>query len=143
MEHMASRGQERPLLWSYNPWLAAVYAAVPAAARVYHASENHFDFEGMSDFFYRALKGTLRISDLVIPVSSGVADGIRSRVPEAKLAVVTNGCDVKSYRPSGSASSEIAAARAGFDRVAAFAGSINHRVDFELAERVAAANRRT
>ena len=140
MEHMATRGYKRPLLWSYNPWLAALYAAVPAVARVYHASENHFDFEGMPELFYRELEAALRVSDLVIPVSSGVADGIRLRVPEAKLAVVTNGCDIGTYCSSGPASPEITAARAGFTRVATFAGSINRRVDFELVERAAQAN---
>jgi glycosyltransferase involved in cell wall biosynthesis len=140
MEHMAKRGHERPLLWSYSPWLAGLYAALPAVTRVYHASENHFDFEGMPELFYRELEAALRVSDLVIPVSSGVADGIRSRVPEAKLAVVTNGCDTSCYRPSASASSEIPAARAGFSRVAVFAGNINGRVDFELVERVVVSN---
>ena len=140
MEHMARRGHSRPLLWSYNPWLAAVYAAVPAVARVYHASENHFDFAGLPELFYRELEATLRVSDLVIPVSSGVADGIRSRIPEARLAVVTNGCDTASYGPSGPGSDAIGVARAGFERVAVFAGNINSRVDFELLERLARSN---
>lgn len=140
MEHMAIRGHERPLLWCYNPWLAALYAALPAVTRVYHASENHFDFEGMPELFYRELEAALRVSDLVIPVSSGVADGIRSRVPGAKLAIVTNGCDTARYGPSGSANAEVAATREGFDRVAAFAGNINSRVDFDLVERAAESN---
>jgi glycosyltransferase involved in cell wall biosynthesis len=140
MEHMAKRGHRRPLLWSYSPWLAGVYAAVPAVARVYHASESHFDFEGMPDLFYRELEAALRVSDLVIPVSSGVAEGIRSRIPDARLAVVTNGCDTSCYRPSGSGSTEIPAMGAEFDRVAVFAGNINGRLDFELLERMAASN---
>jgi glycosyltransferase involved in cell wall biosynthesis len=143
MEHMDRRDHRRPLLWSYNPWLATLYAAVPAVARVYHATENHFDFAGMSELFYRELEATLRISDLVIPVSAGVADGIRSRLPEAKLALVTNGCDTTCYRASGSASAAIAAARSGFERVAVFAGSINGRVDFELVERAAGSDTTT
>jgi glycosyltransferase involved in cell wall biosynthesis len=140
LEHMARRGHTRPLLWSYNPWLAALYAALPAVVRVYHASENHFDFEGMPELFYRELEAALGVSDLVIPVSSGVAQGISSRVPGAKLAVVTNGCDTAHYSPSGSEHVEIAAARAGFGRVAVFAGNINSRVDFDLVERAAASN---
>lgn len=140
MEHMAQRGHARPLLWSYNPWLATLYAAVPAVVRVYHASENHFDFEGMPELFYRELEAALRVSDLVIPVSSGVADGIRSRVPEAKLAVVTNGCDTTCYGPSGAASDELAARPEGVTRVAVFAGNINARVDFALVERTARSN---
>lgn len=143
MEHMARRGHERPLLWSYNPWLAGLYAAVPAVARVYHASESHFDFEGMPELFYRELEAALRVSDLVIPVSSGVADGIRSRVPEAKLAIVTNGCDTDCYRPSGIASTEVAATGAGFARVAVFAGNINGRIDFDLVEQAARSNNTT
>ena len=140
MEHMASRGHERPLLWSYNPWLAALYAALPTVARVYHATENHFDFEGMPELFYRELEATLRVSDLVIPVSSGVADGIRSRLPDANLAVVTNGCDTACYSPSDPENVEVATAREGFSRIAVFAGNINDRVDFELVERAAEAN---
>ena len=140
MEHMAKRGHERPMLWSYSPWLAGLYAAMPAAARVYHASENHFDFEGMPELFYRAAEAALRVSDLVLAVSEGVADGVRSRVPEAKVAVVENGCDTKIYHPSGSGNAEIASTRAGFSRVAVFAGNINDRVDFELVERAAASN---
>lgn len=140
MEHMASRGHERPLLWCYNPWLAALYATVPAAVRVYHASENHFDFEGQPKLFYRELEAALRMSDLVIPVSSGVAEGIRSRVAEAKVSVVTNGCDITCYSPIGSASDQIAALRGGSTRVAVFAGNINARVDFDLVERAAVSN---
>jgi len=140
MEHMNRHGREKPLLWCYNPGLATLYAALPAVARVYHASENHFDFEGMPELFYRELEATLRVSDLVIPVSSGVADGIRSRVPEAHLEVVTNGCDLGHYRASGSPSPAITAARDGFARVAVFAGNVNDRIDFDLVERAAAAN---
>jgi glycosyltransferase involved in cell wall biosynthesis len=140
MEHMAKRGHSRPLLWCYNPLLAALYAAVPAVARVYHASENYFDFEQLPDFYHREFEAALRVSDLVIAVSSGVADGIRSRVPEARLEVVTNGCDVSHYQPTGSTNATIAAARDGFERVAVFAGNINSRVDFELVEQAAASN---
>jgi glycosyltransferase involved in cell wall biosynthesis len=143
MEHMASRGHGRPLLWAYNPWLTALYATLPAVARVYHASENDFDIEGMPELFYRELEAALGVSDLVIPVSSGVADGIRSHVPNANVAVVTNGCDTACYRPSGSQNAEIMAARAGFERIAVFAGNINSRIDFELVERAAASDNTT
>jgi glycosyltransferase involved in cell wall biosynthesis len=143
MQHMASRGHERPLLWCYNPWLAALYAALPAVARAYHASENHFDFEGMPELFYRELEAALRVSDVVIPVSSGVADGIHSRVPDAKVAVVTNGCDTACYQPYGPGDPVVAAASSGFARVAVFAGNINNRVDFELVKRTAEASATT
>ncbi len=137
MEHMSKRGHARPLLWCYSALLAGLYAAVPAVARVYHASENYFDFEDMPDFFYREVEAALHISDLVIPVSSGVADGIRARAPQARMHVVTNGCDTRHYRPMGAPDSRIVAARDGFDRVAVFAGNVNSRIDFGLVERAA------
>lgn len=143
MEHMRRRGHTKPLLWSYRPGLATLYAALPAVARVYHASENYFDFVGMPELFYRELEATVRISDLVIPVSSGVADGIRSRVPEANLELVTNGCDLRHYADSGPLSPEIATARRGFERVAVFAGNVNSRIDFDLVQRAAGANPET
>jgi glycosyltransferase involved in cell wall biosynthesis len=140
MEHMSSRGHRKPLLWCYNAGLATLYAALPAAARVYHASENYFDFEGQPELFYREVEATLRLSDLVIPVSSGVAEGIRSRIPEARLALVTNGCDAAHYKPVGPGNAMVERAGDGFDRVAVFAGNINGRLDFELVERAANAN---
>jgi glycosyltransferase involved in cell wall biosynthesis len=143
MEHMAVRGHSRPLLWCYNPLLAALYAAAPAVMRVYHATENYFDYVGLPAYFQREFEMALRISDLVIPVSSGVAEAIRSRVPEAKVEVVTNGCDVSHYQPTGPTSARIGAARDGFERVAVFAGNINSRLDFDLVERAAASNEST
>lgn len=137
MEQMGRRGHSRPLLWCYNPLLAGLYAAVPARARVYHASENYFDFADMPDFFYREVEAALRISDLVIPVSSGVADGIRARVPTAHVQLVTNGCDTNHYRPSGAGDPRVAADRDRFERVAVFAGNINSRLDFPLIDSAA------
>jgi glycosyltransferase involved in cell wall biosynthesis len=143
MEHLAERGHSRPLLWCYNPLLAALYAAVPAVMRVYHATENYFDYEGLPSYFELEFEMALQISDLVIAVSSGVAEAIRSRVPEASVEVVTNGCDVSHYQPTGRTSAIISAARDGFERVAVFAGNINSRVDFDLVERTAASNEST
>jgi glycosyltransferase involved in cell wall biosynthesis len=143
MQHMRERGYAKPLLWSYNPRLSGLCAAVPAVGRVYHATENYFDFENLSDFFYRELEASLRISDVVISVSSGVAAGIRSRVPSAHVVLATNGCDTTQYQPGGPLSGLIASARDEFARVAAFAGNINGRLDFELIEEAAAANERT
>jgi len=136
MDHMSERGHSRPLLWCYNPLLAGLYAAVPAVARVYHASENYFDFDDMPDFFYRDVEAAIRLSDVVIPVSSGVADAIRTRVPSARVQLVTNGCDTSHYRATGDLSPAVAAER-GFERIAVFAGNINSRVDFELVGKAA------
>ncbi|HET6917713.1 MAG TPA: glycosyltransferase [Acidimicrobiales bacterium] len=143
LQHMRQRGHAKPLLWSYNPRLAGLYASVPAAGRVYHATENHFEFERLSDSFYREVEASVLLSDLVIAVSSGVADGIRSRIPGASIATITNGCDTGHYQPAGAESARIVAERSRFARVASFAGTINERLDFDLIERAAAANSRT
>lgn len=140
IEHMGERGHERPLLWCYNPRLTGLYASVPAVARVYHASENYFDFEGLPESFYLGLEATLRISDLVISVSSGVAEGIGSRLPGVEIALVTNGCDTSHYQPVGPESAAVRSARDGFERAAIFAGNINSRLDFKLIETAAEAN---
>ena len=110
---------------------------------MHHATENYFDFTGLSDDFYRELEALLLLSDVVVAVSQGVADGIHARVPDANLAVVTNGCDATHYLPDGAGSARIEAERERFARVASFAGTINERLDFELIERVAAANGQT
>jgi glycosyltransferase involved in cell wall biosynthesis len=140
MEHMGNQDHSRPLLWCYNPSLAPLYASVPAIARVFHASENYFDYSGLPECFRRDFETALRISDLVVAVSSGVADAIHHRLPEARVETVTNGCDTCHYRPSGSTSVTFTAARDGFERVAVFAGNINSRVDFDLVEQAAAFN---
>jgi glycosyltransferase involved in cell wall biosynthesis len=137
MEHMSKRAHARPLLWCYNPLLVGLYAAAPALARVYHASENYFDFEGMPETFYRDVESALRLSDVVIPVSSGVAESIRARVPEASVQLVTNGCDTSHYQPTGALDPTVAADRGGFERVAVFAGNINDRLDFGLIAKAA------
>jgi glycosyltransferase involved in cell wall biosynthesis len=143
MDHMSKRGHRKPLLWCYNPGLATLYAGLPAVARVFHASENYFDYPGMPELFYRELEAALGISDLVVAVSSGVTDGILSQRPGTPVATVTNGCDLAHYGLEGALSPEIAAACDGFERVAVFAGNINGRVDFGLLRRAAAANPRT
>lgn len=139
-QHMRERRHMRPLLWCYNPRLAGLYAAVPAAARVFHATENYFDFGGMVGFFRRELEASLCMSDLIVAVSSGVERGIRVQLPEAQVALITNGCDTRSYTSEGPDHPRIAAAREGYARVAVFAGNVNSRLDFDLVERAATEN---
>lgn len=133
---LEARGFERPLLWCYNARLAGPYAGVPAVARVYHATENHFAMEGLEDTFLEDVRRAVRLSDLTIAVSSGVGKGIAAEVPAAKVAVVTNGCDFAMYAgaaPDG----ELAATAARWSRVAVYAGNVNSRLDYDLLVRAA------
>lgn len=140
MEHMRGNGFHRPLLWCYNPRLVGLYAALPAVARVYHASENYFDFDDAPFGFVGAFEQSLRLSDVVIAVSSGVGATVASRVPDVPVAIISNGCDTDMYRPSGPSDPEVAELRHHFARIAVFAGNINARLDLELTQRVASSN---
>ena len=49
VSHMRARGYERPLFWCYNPFLVIPYLLIPASARVFHGTENYFDFGTLSE----------------------------------------------------------------------------------------------
>lgn len=135
---MRAHGYSRPLLWLYNPQLAASYGAVPAVCRLFHATENYFQFPWSTDFYLAQARAVLRISDLVVTVSDGVAASIAREVPGVPLHVVTNGCDYGFYA-AGTPDAGLAAERANFERIAVYAGNINWRLEFGLIARCAAA----
>ena len=139
---MQARGTRRALLWCYNPTLAGLYAALPAVARVFHATENFFDFEGLSRFFLDCQRAAVRISDLTVAVSEGVAAALQGNVPGARIEIVTNGCDYEEYsryRPD----ERLRKAVREWERVAVYAGNINARLDFVLLERCVRASPKT
>jgi hypothetical protein len=140
LEHMRRRGHARPILWCYNPRLAGLYAALPAVARVFHATENYADFDRLPEFFYTELETALETSDLVVAVSRGVEASVAPHVARDRLMVVTNGCDTRAYSPDGPADEELLAAGSSFDRTAVYAGNINGRLDFRLLAQAAAAH---
>ncbi len=130
LNHMALRGYRRPLLWCYDPRLAGLYAALPAERRVYHATENYFDFEGMRRSFLSQVRAACAISDVLVAVSSGVATAIE-REAHVPVAVVTNGCDFQLYSAAEPAPELLHASRA-FARTAIYAGNVNARLDLSL-----------
>lgn len=134
---VAERGYRAPVLWAYNPQLLSVYAATPAIARVFHATENFYDFPGIDARFLERLEVSVAISDLTVAVSEGVAAALRARVAGAPVAVVTNGCDYRTYA-TPTPDRELLAARGGRERVAVYAGNINGRLDYDLLARCAA-----
>lgn len=138
MAHMNARGHKRPVLWFYNPRLVGLYAAVPAVTRIFHATENFRDFDWLPSYFFVELEAALAMTDVVVAVSGGVEAVVAPHVPPNRLVLVTNGCDVKQYSPDGPTDDELTAARAGFERTAIYAGSVNSRLDFDLIDRAAA-----
>lgn len=128
-QYALSSGHRRPLLWSYNPRLLPAFAALPAVARLYHATENYFDFDHLLPAFVNNLRRSLSVADLVIAVSSGVEAAVRRNVPGARVAEVTNGCDFEEYSRATPAESLIRAG-ADYSRIAIYAGNLNVRMDF-------------
>src|SRR5262245_37619801 len=118
---MKTHGYHRPLLWLYNPSLVALYCALPATARIVHSTENYFEFSSIPDEWLEQLKLCLRISDLAVAVSTGVARSIAEHVAEAKIMVVSNGCDYRAYA-AGKPDKELVASRHGYSRLAIYAG---------------------
>ena len=136
VSHLKATGCTRPLLWTYNPLLCGVLSAVPAVARVYHATENYFDFPGLPEYFVRDLRATIRLCETVVAASDGVGSRIRGEVPNAVVQVVSNGCDARVYA-SASPDPEVVRAQNGFDGIATFAGNLNARLDYDLLLRTA------
>ena len=135
--HLDSAGFERPLLWCYNPRLLGSYGDLPASARVFHATENHFEMERLDEEFLGRLRRAIELSDLTVAVSSGVARAVTHEVPRAKVAEVTNGCDFSFYagaRPDDQL-------RSLDGQLAIYAGNINSRLDFALLDRMARTRR--
>ena len=139
---MRAHGYSRPLLWLYNPQLAASYAGLPAVCRLFHATENYFQFSESTEFFLAQTRAALRVSDLVITVSDGVAASIAPEVSSIPLHTVTNGCDYKFYS-SGMPDAAFSGERSTFERIAIYAGNINWRLEFDLIARCASALPRT
>jgi glycosyltransferase involved in cell wall biosynthesis len=139
---MREHGVQRPLLWLYNPQLVGVYGCVPSVCRVFHATENYFQFAGATRFFLAQTRTALSVSDLVIAVSEGVAASIAREALSVPVHTITNGCDYAFYARAAP-DPELAKTRVGFERVAVYAGNINWRLDFPLLGRCAVAFPRT
>ena len=135
-------GYRRPLLWLYNPCLAELYTALPAAARVMHCTEAWFEFEDQTEDFRDEVRLAVRASDLVVAVSAGVEASVRRQVPNACVHTVTNGCDFQAYT-AGSPDAELREAGQHYERIAVCAANLDRRVDFRTLSRVACEHPRT
>lgn len=127
----------RPLLWAYNPELSDLYTRLPAAYRVFHATEDYFLFKGPEQGFIPQLLTCINLSDLVVAVSDGVAKSIADNATPRKLRVETNGCDFVFYANHEATQNPLGLRRLG-RRVAIYAGNINWRLDFALILRTCA-----
>ncbi|WP_431098427.1 glycosyltransferase [Polaromonas aquatica] len=121
----------RPLLWAYNPGLSDLYARLPAAYRVFHATEDYFRFSGPERGLIPQLIFSIDLSDLVVAVSSGVASSIATHAAARRVTIETNGCDFDFYADPKVRQHPIKLAQLD-RRVAIYAGNVNARLDFAL-----------
>ena len=131
---LSQRGVQKPLLWIYNSFFEDFIRFYPARLRVYHATEDYFS---TSDSWTVAgvtlqdqLRRVLKEIDLVVSVSSGVAESYRDSGGYCGPSILLrNGCDFEFWKETGAF--EYAAPEGG-RQVALFQGVINERLDFDL-----------
>ena len=137
---MRRRGHRWPLLWLYNPYLVFAYALLPAVARVFHATENHFDFDVHADFL-DMLRAVVAVSDKIICCSTGLLADYRAASGRDNVEMVPNGCDYAFYAEPAPAAGDwplrLQPAIAAGQPIAVFAGNINWRMDLPLMQRLA------
>lgn len=137
-DDMQAHGFKRPIFWTYNPDYVFASELLPAALRVFHATENYFYFSDLSPGFLERIKRLLSISPLVIGVSEGVVASHRPFTPGIAKAI-TNGCDYSFYSQGGH-DAALAELAKGWSKIAIYVGNINGRLDFALLDRAASAN---
>jgi glycosyltransferase involved in cell wall biosynthesis len=134
--YMNAQAHRRPLFWMYNPLLTPAYLMLPGCARVFHATENYFQFDGLNDYTLDLNRCAIEASDLVICCSSGVVKGVVANTEAGDPLLIPNGCDYRKYRsptePVGDWPGQIGAWRRDHRKLAVFAGNINLRLDYEL-----------
>ena len=141
MEYMRAHGHRRSLFWLYNSFLAPAYLVLPGSARVFHGTENYFDFDGLDDDALNLNRFAIEASDVVICCSNGVARGFAAHTRCTDPLVIPNGCEYQKYRsasePIGEWPRRIADWCGTYRDLAVFAGNINLRLDYELMIQVA------
>jgi Glycosyl transferases group 1 len=131
---LAERGIRRPLLWIYNVYFTDFVARSPARLRIYHATEDYLSppesvVIAASDVA-TSVRTMLRLSDLVVAVSPGVADShVRYGGYDGSVVVLPNGCDFDFWMASGANCYQ---EPEGGRPVALYQGGINARLDFKL-----------
>lgn len=133
---LRSHGVRRPLLWIYNFGFETFIAKYPSPLRVYHATEDYFGEDGpiASDEGRRAIAElgarVVRQCDLVVAVTPGVADNVRSGAQfRGQILVAENGCDTSFWLASGA--HQYVPPIDG-SKVVFYQGALNGRLDYEL-----------
>ena len=133
---LSARGIRRPLVWIYDPLhYRYLLDAMPAAFRVYHATEDYFaetsNWNAGMDLVRDALSRLLGEVDFLVACSQGVADSYTKLGGYAgSLIVSNNGCDAEFLIRKALNHSRVMS-RPGVSSVL-FQGGINQRLDYKL-----------
>lgn len=133
---LKKRGFLKPLFWIYNFLFIDAVQHIHAPLRIYHASEDYFSPDFLSIDRIDLLRQLLQMMDLVIAVSSGVADSYRTRGSySGEFLILPNGCDFSFWnlQDDSSMRKEITVPAGP---IAFYQGNINQRLDFQLIESV-------
>lgn len=123
-------GYKHVILWMYNPNYVLAWKIIPAVARIYHATENHFQFSNISKYFEARLKWSLESADAVICCSDGVRKTY-SQYTDGMITTISNGCEYFFYA-SGEPDPELVAKSNCYEKTVVYAGNINDRLDLKL-----------
>lgn len=130
-----------PVAWVYDHRLWPLLGHVPAAARVYHCTEDYPGIAGRAHgprvgaWVAEQERELLRRVDLVLAVSEGIADRLREQHRDVR--VVRSGVDLGLYRPDAPCLDDCRPVAELPRPVLGYVGEVNYRLDFGLLERVA------
>lgn len=135
---LRSRRVARPLVWTYNSFMANAVPRLHPAISVYHATEDYLSPPDVVKITPTDISGFTRAaidrSDLVVAVSEGLAERYRKLLPHGKpIIVLENGCDFAFWDATRAADYT---APANGAKVALFQGGINGRLDYSLLTRL-------
>lgn len=130
---LLSKNIIRPILWIYNAYLANFAIRKYAALKIYHATEDYFCRDFLSDPYAKALliklRNLLQYSDLLVSVSESVQENFCSKGGyRGEKLLLTNGCDFDFYDPRKFRSAHIESK----NNVAFYQGGINKKINYKL-----------
>ena len=130
-----------PVAWVYDHRLWPLLERLPAAARVYHCTEDYAGIAGRAHgprvgaWVAGQERELLRRVELVLAVSEGIADRLREQHRDVR--VVRSGVDLGLYRPDAPCLDDCGGIAELPRPVLGYVGEVNYRLDFGLLERVA------
>lgn len=133
-EALRHMGIERPLLWVYNPHMHRCVKQLPAALKVYHATEDYVNFQGVDDLI-AGLHALLPQVALVVSVSARVEQHLLALgLGNFRPLLLPNGCDYAFWALDEKALEDTAAQKPRKNLL--YAGNINRRLDYGLLEKL-------